>query len=93
LIPPFPGATVAGLLTGLVVQNDAGLSCLEDVNQSAELGSSSAVSPTPELVVWQWPGNQQYLYVVATMSTSSASTDCVNATLAFPAPSTSSVAS
>ncbi len=83
-VPPFPGATVAGLLTGLVVQNDAGLSCLENVNQSAELGSSSAVSPTPELVVWQWPGNQLYLYV--TTSTGSTSTDCASATLAFPVP-------
>jgi surface antigen len=83
---------VAGLISGLVVQNDAALSCLENANQSAELGSSSAISTTPELVVWQWPDNQQYYYVVATMSSSSTSTDCANATLAFPVPPITSAA-
>ncbi len=88
--PPFPGAIVVGLLRGLVVQNDSALSCLENANQSDELGSSSAVTTTPELVVWQWPGNQQYLYVVAATSPGSTSADCASATLAFPEPSATS---
>jgi spore germination protein YaaH len=92
LIPPFPGATVAGLLTGLVIHNDATLSCLQNANQSAEFGASSAVSTTPELVVWQWPGNQQYDYVVATTSSGSTSSDCASATLAFAVPPTASTA-
>ncbi len=45
-------------------------------------------SGTSEVVVWQWPGNQQYDYFVAV--TSLTSTDCANATQAFLAPSTSS---
>ena len=85
--PPFQGATVVGLLRGLMVQNDAALSCLASDNQSAEVGASSAVSPTPELVVWQWPGSPQYYYVVATTAPGSTPADCVNATLAFPVPS------
>ncbi len=85
--PPFQGATVVGLIRGLMVQNDAALSCLESDNQSAEVGASSAVSTTPELVVWQWPGSPQYYYVVATTSSGSTPADCVNATLAFPVPS------
>ena len=80
----------SALLRGLVVQNDSALSCLENANQSDELGSSSAVTTTPELVVWQWPGNQQYLYVVAATSPGSTSADCASATLAFPEPSATS---
>ncbi len=87
LIPPFPGATVVGLLTGLVVQNDPALSCLEGDNQLAE-----PVSATPELVVWQWPGNQQYDYVVAMESSDATPADCTNATLAFAAPVPASAA-
>ena len=87
LSPPFAGATVAGVISGLVVQNDAALSCLANANQSAELGVPSAVTTTPELVVWQWPGNPQYDYVVATTTPSgSTAADCANATLAFPVP-------
>ncbi len=92
--PPFPGATVVGLLSGVVVQNDASLSCLAGANQSTELGATSAVTTKPELVVWQWPGNAQYDYVVITTPSGSTSTGCANATLAFPVASkTSAVAS
>ncbi len=83
--PPFPGATVVGLLSGVVVQNDAALSCLASANQSAELGAASAVTTKPELVVWQWPGNAQYDYVVITTSSGSTSAGCADATLAFTA--------
>jgi spore germination protein YaaH len=87
LSPPFAGATVAGVISGLVVQNDSALSCLVSANQSTALGVPSAVSTTPELVVWQWPGNPQYDYVVATTTPSgSTAADCANATLAFPVP-------
>ena len=82
--PPFPGATVAGVLIGITVQNDAALSCLETDNQLAGLAPATA-DPAPELIVWQLPNNQQYYYVVTTTSPSTAgSADCTNATLAFP---------
>jgi hypothetical protein len=88
LTPPFPGATVVGVLSGITVKNDAALSCLETDNQLAELGPSTANATTPELVVWQWPNNQQYYYVMTTTTpTDTDLADCANATLAFPVPS------
>jgi hypothetical protein len=87
LSPPFPGATVVGLIAGLLVENVPAIDCLENANQSSQLGVPSAVTTTPELVVWQWPGNLQYDYVVATTTPSGpVAADCANATLAFPIP-------
>jgi hypothetical protein len=85
--PPFPGATVVGVLSGFTVQNETGLSCLQSDNQLAEIVPSSA-NTTPQLVVWQLPNDQQYYYVVAsTMPRDSEPADCANALLAFPVPS------
>jgi len=89
LTPPFPGATVVGVLSGLAVGNDAGLSCLATDNQLTELESSSA-DTTPQLVVWQLPNDQHYYYVVAsTIPMGSEPADCATATLAFPVPAPS----
>ena len=89
--PPFAGATVAGLLSGIVVNNDATLDCLETDNQSAELGTTSTTaSTTPELLVWELPGDQQYYYVAAALSGASPTVEagaCASATLAFVNPS------
>ena len=86
LTPPFPGATVVGVLSGIAVTNDAALSCLETDNQLAGVNPSTA-DTTPKLVVWQVPNDQQYYYVAMTTTpTGSEAADCANATLAFPAP-------
>ena len=86
LTPPFPGATVVGVLSGIAVTNDAALSCLETDNQLAGLNPSTA-DTTPKLVVWQVPNDQQYYYVAMTTTpTGSEAADCANATLAFPVP-------
>ena len=66
--PPFAGATLAGLLSGVVVNNDASLSCLETENQLADLGRRTTGSTQPALLVWQSPGDQQYYYVAATLN-------------------------
>jgi spore germination protein YaaH len=82
--PPFPGASVVGVLSGITVTNDAALSCLETDDQLTELGPSP-VDATPELVVWQVLNDLQFYYVVMTTTpTGSAPADCTNATLAFP---------
>ena len=91
--PPFPGAIVAGLLSGIVVNDDAALSCLENDNQSAELGPLTTEPTTPELVVWQSPDDQQYDYVLATTpSSNSQAPACGPATLAFVNPLQTSAA-
>jgi spore germination protein YaaH len=84
--PPFPGATVAGVLQGVIVNNDSPLKCLEDENQTSDSGSLSTVTQ-PELVVWQAPGTDQYFYVVATsVSPTATAVGCGAATLAFANP-------
>ena len=88
--PPFAGATVAGLLSGIVVNNEPTLSCLETDDQLAELRTSPTVSAPPELLVWQVPGNQEYYYVAAALSGASSDLGtgaCGTATLAFVNPS------
>jgi hypothetical protein len=57
---------VAGLLSGVVVNNDAVLSCLENDNQLPELGPVPVGVTAPKLVVWQLPGDEEYYYVVVT---------------------------
>jgi hypothetical protein len=92
LTPPFPGATVVGVLSGFTVQNETGLSCLQSDNQLTKIVPSSANTP-PQLVVWQLPNDQQYDYVVASATpVGSQPADCASATLAFPVPSQPSAA-
>jgi spore germination protein YaaH len=89
LTPPFPGATVAGVLSALTVTNDPSLTCLVNENQLDAQTSVSTGLVTPALVVWQLPDNQQYFYVMvaATAPSPPSSTEgCAAATLAFVVP-------
>jgi hypothetical protein len=88
--PPFAGATLAGLLSGIVVTNDATLSCLETENQLADLGRATTGSTQPALLVWQLLGDQQYYYVAATLTDTPSNLEtatCGTATLGFENPS------
>lgn len=88
--PPVPGATVVGVLIGVVVTNQAALSCLENDNQSADLGDLATETITSELLVWKLPAfdNQLYYYVVMTTTpTAPDPADCTTAVLAFAIPS------